>query len=274
LKEAGHVLDRLATKLRDQGIDLLAEPVVHEIAPSCSATIIPRDQLAREVDLIIVLGGDGTMIATSRLITIPSVPVIGVNFGSLGYMTEFTLEALFPFLEEIQTEEIEIEGRLMLECRVVRQGNEVARQSVINDAVVNKSALARIIDIECFIDGQPVTNFRADGIIVATPTGSTAYSLSAGGPIIYPSMEAIVITPICPHRLTNRPLVIPGDSTMKFLLRTAREEVTLTLDGQIGIGLKLDDEVVVQRSEKVFDLVRPPRKNYFHVLRDKLHWGK
>jgi NAD+ kinase len=145
---------------------------------------------------------------------------------------------------------------------------------VLNDAVVNKSALARIIEIECLIDHQPVTTFRADGIIVATPTGSTAYSLSAGGPIIHPTMEAVVITPICPHMLTNRPLVVPDDSEVKLILRSIGEEVTLTLDGQIGVTLKLGDEVVVHKSEKVFDLIRPLGKNYFQVLRDKLHWGK
>jgi NAD+ kinase len=150
----------------------------------------------------------------------------------------------------------------------------VAEYSVLNDAVVNKSALARIIQIECWIDGALVTTFRADGLIVSTPTGSTAYSLSAGGPIVHPAVAAIVITPICPHMLTNRPLVISDESEVRLTVRTPREEVTLTLDGQVGFALQVEDEVIVRRSAKTFDLVSPMNKNYFQVLRDKLYWGK
>jgi len=252
---------------------LVAEPAVQEIAPKCQATIVPRDEIGRQVNLIIVFGGDGTMIATARSLDDPPVPVLGINFGGLGYMTEFTLEELFPALETILQGEIGVERRIMLDATVLRQRQPVTVQTVLNDVVVNKSALARIIDIECLVDEQYVTTLRADGLIVATPTGSTAYSLSAGGPIIYPTMEAILITPICPHMLTNRPLVVPHDSTVKLILRSAREEVTLTLDGQTGVALQSDDEVIVRRSQRFFDIIQPPGKDYFQVLRDKLHWG-
>jgi NAD+ kinase len=274
LKEAANVLVDLSNWLAQRAIEMIAEPIVKTIAPQCRAIIVPREEIAQQVDLIIVLGGDGTMIATSRLMGKPSVPVLGLNFGSLGYLTEFTLDDFFPALAHILRNEVEIESRMMLDCTAGGQDRDLTRQSVLNDAVVNNSALARIIEIECLIDQNPVTTFRADGIIVASPTGSTAYSLSAGGPIIYPTMEAIIITPICPHMLTNRPLVIPDDSEVKLILRSAREKVTLTLDGQIGVRLELNDEVVIKKSEKVFNLVRPPEKNYFRLLRNKLHWGK
>ncbi|MBI3949388.1 MAG: NAD(+)/NADH kinase [Acidobacteria bacterium] len=274
LKQAQALLGQLSQWLRDQSIELVAEPPVQEIAPGCHATIVAREEIARRVDLIIVFGGDGTMIATARSLNDPSVPVLGVNFGGLGYLTDFTLEELFPALETILYGEIGVERRMMLDATVLRQRQSVAVQTVLNDVVVNKSALARIIEIECLVNEQCVTTLRGDGLIVATPTGSTAYSLSAGGPIVYPTMEAILITPICPHMLTNRPLVVPPDSTVRLILRSAREEVTLTLDGQIGIALQGDDEVIIRRSQRFFEIIQPPEKNYFQVLRDKLHWGK
>ncbi|RMG51313.1 MAG: NAD(+) kinase [Acidobacteria bacterium] len=274
LKQAEDVLHRLAQWLADHAIEFVAEPPVKEIAPRCRARIVPRDEISRQVDVIIVFGGDGTMIATARSLNDFPVPVLGVNFGGLGYLTEFTLEELFPALEQMLRGAVSIERRMMLDAGVWRRGQPVAAQTVLNDAVVNKSALARIIEIECLVNDQYVTSFRADGIIVATPTGSTAYSLSAGGPIVYPTMEALLITPICPHMLTNRPLVIPPTSTVKLILRTAREEVTLTLDGQTGVHLQSDDEVIVRRSERYLELIRPLHKNYFQVLRDKLHWGR
>lgn len=273
LKQAQAVLSQLSRWLADHSIALVAEPAVQEIAPECRARIVPREDISQQVDLIIVFGGDGTMIATARNLGDPPVPVLGVNFGGLGYLTEFTLEELFPALDMILHGEIGVQRRMMLDATVLRQHQPIMSQTVLNDVVVNKSTLARIIDIECLVDEQYVTTVRADGLIVATPTGSTAYSLSAGGPIIYPTMEAILITPICPHMLTNRPLVVPSDSTVKLILRSAREEVTLTLDGQTGVAFHSDDEVMVRRSQRFFEIIQPPEKNYFQVLRDKLHWG-
>lgn len=274
IREAGPVIEQLARFFAERGIEFLAEPVVQEMAPGCRATLAPREELPATIDLLIVLGGDGTMLAAARLMGGRRVPVLGVNFGGLGYLTEFTLDELFPALERLLTEEALIDSRMMLDASVHRAGQCVAEYSVLNDAVVNKSALARIIQIECWIDGAPVTTFRADGLIVSTPTGSTAYSLSAGGPIVHPSVAALVITPICPHMLTNRPLVISDRSEVKLALRTPREEVTLTLDGQVGFALQVEDEVILRKSAKTFDLVSPVNKNYFQVLRDKLYWGK
>lgn len=273
LRQAQAVLYQLARWLQDHTITFVAEPAVQEIAPECQAKIIPREELSQQVDLIIVFGGDGTMIATARSLGEPPVPVLGINFGGLGYLTEFTLDELFPALETILQGEIGVERRMMLDAVVLRQRQPVAAQTVLNDAVVNKSTLARIIDIECLVDEQYVTTVRADGLIVATPTGSTAYSLSAGGPIIYPTMDAILITPICPHMLTNRPLVISPEAAVKLILRSVHEEVMLTLDGQTGVRLHSDDEVIVRRSQRYFEIIQPPERNYFQVLRDKLHWG-
>jgi NAD+ kinase len=259
--------------LTEHSIELVAEPPLQDIAPACQARMMPRDEMSRQVDLIIVLGGDGTMIATARSLVQPPVPVLGVNFGGLGYLTEFTLEELFPALEMILHTDFRVQRRMMLDAAMWRHGQLMAAHTVLNDAVVNKGTLARMIEIECLVDEKYVTTLRADGFIVATPTGSTAYSLSAGGPIVYPTMEAMLITPVCPHTLTNRPLVIPSESIVKLILRSAREEVTLTLDGQTGVALQCDDEVVVRRSQKFFEIVQPPEKNYFQVLRDKLLWG-
>ncbi|MCS6807128.1 MAG: NAD(+)/NADH kinase [Acidobacteriota bacterium] len=270
---AGEVLCRLSGWLTEHGIELVAEPVLHQLAPNCQAHIVPREEMSRQVDLIIVLGGDGTMIATARSVAQPPVPVLGVNFGGLGYLTEFTLDELFPALQMIRDGDFAVQRRMMLDASLWRQGEWITTHTVLNDAVVNKGSLARMIQIECLVDDRYVTTLRADGFIVATPTGSTAYSLSAGGPIVYPTMEAILITPVCPHTLTNRPLVIPSESTVKLILRSAREEVTLTLDGQTGIALQCDDQVIVRRSQKFFEVVQPPEKNYFQVLRDKLLWG-
>jgi NAD+ kinase len=274
IKGAGPIIERLSDFLDERGLELLAEPIVAEMAPGCRARLVPREELSATIDLLMVLGGDGTMLAAARLIGGQRIPVLGINFGGLGYLTEFTLEEVFPALERVVAGEALVDSRMMLDAIVQRAGRCVAEYSVLNDAVVNKSALARIIQIECWIDGAPVTTFRADGLIVSTPTGSTAYSLAAGGPIVHPSVAAIVITPICPHMLTNRPLVISDTAEVKLMLRTPREEVTLTLDGQVGFALQVEDEVIVRKSAKTFDLISPMNKNYFQVLRDKLYWGK
>jgi NAD+ kinase len=274
LKAAGAVIERLSHFLSERGVQLVAEQVAQEMAPACRAQFMAREELAALVDLLIVLGGDGTMLAAARLVKDRDTPVLGVNFGGLGYLTEFALDDLIPALQSIFTNEAVVNSRMMLDASVYRNSEPVAEFSVLNDAVVNKSALARIIEIECQVEERYVTTFRADGMIVSTPTGSTAYSLAAGGPIVHPAMSAIIITPICPHKLTNRPLVVPGEARVRLKLKTAREEVTLTLDGQLGFGLEVGDEVIINRSARTFNIVQPSNKNFFQVLRDKLHWGR
>src|SRR5437870_2094612 len=201
------------------------------------------------------------------------VPVIGVNYGGLGYLAEFPIEQLFPALESIFAGQYCVQRRVMLRVELRRGEELVTKNRVLNDVVMNKSALARIIEIEAYLNEQFVNRFRADGLIVATPTGSTAYNLSAGGPILFPSMNAVVLTPICPFTLSNRPIVVPDDSMIEVRLKTRNEEVALTLDGQVGFPLQANDRIVIRKSKTTFNLVQPANKNYFDVLRDKLRWG-
>jgi NAD+ kinase len=243
-------------------------------ATGCEVEVGAAENLVNSVDLMLVLGGDGTMIATARMLGNREVPVLGVNYGGLGYLAEFRIEELYDALESILAGNYAVERRLMLAVELVRDAEPVTRHRVLNDVVINKSALARIIEIEANLNAQFVNSFRADGLIVATPTGSTAYNLSAGGPVVYPSMNAIVITPICPFTLSNRPIVVPDDSVIELRLKTQNEDVSLTLDGQVGFPLKPEDRVVIRKSRTTFNLVQPMNRNYFEVLRDKLRWGR
>jgi NAD+ kinase len=276
--DALETLCRLTEWLSAREIQLvgLAEIAHEQIKQKtgCALEIVDEEQLARSVDLILVLGGDGTMIASARMIGNTEVPVIGVNYGGLGYLAEFPIEELFSSLEAILSGQYKVQKRVMLAVELWRGEERVTRSRVLNDVVVNKSALARIIEIEAYLDSQFVNLFRADGLIVATPTGSTAYNLSAGGPVIYPSMNAVVITPICPFTLSNRPIVVPDESSIEVRLMTDKEEVALTLDGQVGFPLQVNDRIVISKSKTSFNLVQPPNRNYFDVLRDKLKWGR
>jgi len=276
--DALDTLCRLTEWLNQKGIQLVGQAeIAHEQIEQqtgCAVKIVPDDQLASSVDLILVLGGDGTMIATARMIGDAEVPVIGVNYGGLGYLAEFPIEELFASLDSILSGQYKVQKRVMLAIELWRGEELITRNRVLNDVVVNKSALARIIEIEAYLDSQFVNLFRADGLIVATPTGSTAYNLSAGGPVLYPSMNAVVITPICPFTLSNRPIVVPDESVIEVRLITDNEEVALTLDGQVGFPLKARDRIVIRKSRTTFNLVQPPNRNYFDVLRDKLRWGR
>lgn len=225
------------------------------------------------VDLVIVLGGDGTMISAARLLQNLDVPVLGINYGSLGYITEFRIEELYDALETVLGGTYELDKRVTLDVTHLCKGKEESKNRVLNDVVINKAALARIIEIEARLDGLYVNEFRADGLIISTPTGSTAYNLSAGGPIVFPSMNAVVITPICPFTLSNRPIVVPDTSEIELLLKTENEEVVLTLDGQVGFELTTEDVVKIRKSKTTLNLIKPHNRNYFDVLRNKLRWG-
>lgn len=264
--------------LHERGIQLVGSPEIEreriEHETGCTVETLEPENLASGVDLILVLGGDGTMIATARMIGDAEVPVLGVNYGGLGYLAEFRIEELYTALEAILSGDYRVDRRVMLAVELVRGDEYLTRNRVLNDVVINKSALARIIEIEAYLNRQFVNSFRADGLIVSTPTGSTAYNLSAGGPVIFPSMNAVVITPICPFTLSNRPIVVPDESLIELRLKTANEEVVLTLDGQVGLALKPDDRVIISKSKTTFNLVQPANRNYFEVLRDKLRWGR
>jgi len=265
----------LSEWLEARGLSTAGEPFVQSGKPAENeAGTADSSSPVFAADLIIVLGGDGTMIATARLIGDREPLVLGVNYGSLGYLTEFRIEEMFTALEAIIAGEFEIDTRVMLRADHVRNGVAVAAGRVLNDVVINKAALARIIEIDVALNGQFVNSFRADGLIVSTPTGSTAYNLSAGGPIIYPSMNAVVLTPICPFTLTNRPIVVPDSAEIELKLVNENEGVVLTLDGQIGHTMAAGDRVLIRKSRNTFNIVQPPNRNYFDVLRNKLKWGR
>ena len=254
--------------------DWLGKRGIAQSGEPLSAMSDAGDAAALNADLIVVLGGDGTMIATARMIGERDGLVIGINYGGLGYLTDFRIEELFPALESIIAGGYEIDRRVMLDADLRHDDDVIAHGRVLNDVVINKAALARIIEIEVKLNGLFVNSFRADGLIVSTPTGSTAYNLSAGGPIIYPSMNAVVLTPICPFTLTNRPIVVPDAAEIELRLKDENEGVALTFDGQTGYPLKADDRVVIRKSATTFNLVKPANRNYFDVLRNKLKWGR
>jgi NAD+ kinase len=231
-------------------------------------------EIIQQADLVVVLGGDGTLIAASRLVGDREVPILGVNLGSLGFLTEITLDELYPSLERCLKGDFEVSERMMLLASVERAGEVVELHRVLNDVVINKGALARIVDMETSVNGRYLTTFKADGLIVSTPTGSTGYSLSANGPIIHPELESISITPICPHTLTNRPLVMAGDAQIAITLNSNDEAVFLTLDGQVGVKLVCGDVVQIKKSGHATRLVQSRSKDYFEVLRTKLKWGE
>lgn len=248
---------------------LLEKPLASAMGEPAS----PEVEL-RAADLMIVLGGDGTLIHAARLLQGRQVPILGVNLGSLGFLTEIPRAELFPMLAATLAGQATIASRMKLACRLYRDGQLLMEDEVLNDVVINKGALARIADHETWIDGRLVTLYKADGVIIATPTGSTAYSLSAGGPIVHPSLDCVIITPICPHALTQRPIVVPGDQVIRIVLKSETADVYLTIDGQTGQGLRTGDRIEVQRSPNRVLVISNPGMDYFAVLRTKLHWGE
>ena len=233
-----------------------------------------RHQIVKEADLLLVLGGDGTILAASREAAPCGIPVLPINLGGLGFLTSFTLEELYPALENVLAGRAAINERVLLLVERTHNGNVLAQQSVLNEAVVHKGTLARMIELELHIDGSIVCRYRADGLIVATPTGSTAYSMSAGGPIVHPAVESILITPICPHTLNDRPVVVPNASKIELRLSEHSDSVFLTMDGQVGVPLQAGDRVRITRAAERLKLIYPPNKTYFEILRNKLKWGE
>jgi NAD+ kinase len=254
----------------------MEEGMVKQFHPPLGAPFlksVKREDIPKKAEMIIVLGGDGTLLSVARLVGDHDVPILGVNLGGLGFLTEITLEELYRVLEKVVQGDFITNERVVLNASVIRRGERLAEFLVLNDAVINKGALARIIDLETTINGEYLTTFKSDGLILSTPTGSTAYNLSAGGPIVYPSLHCIIITPICPHTLTNRPIMVPDDVEIRATLKTKQQEVILTLDGQQGFTLEFEDIVEVKKSEGHIYLIKSPYRHYFEVLREKLKWG-
>ncbi|HTS13269.1 MAG TPA: NAD(+)/NADH kinase [Candidatus Limnocylindrales bacterium] len=267
------VVPPLMRWLGERKIDVLVDKETQACIDSGVAGL-SRTALAEKADLLVVLGGDGTLLSAARALHGHAVPILAVNLGALGFLTSVTLEELYPVLEQVLAGQHRTSERMMLEATITRSGVRGESHPALNDAVVNKSAMARMLDFDVYVDSDHVGRYRADGLIVATPTGSTAYSLAAGGPIIHPDLDALVITPICPHMLTNRPLVIPGASRVEVDFTASEEPVYLTLDGQTGLQMAPNDRVAVTKSSSKVKLVRPPGKTYFEILRSKLRWGE
>ena len=254
----------------------IEEEMKNLLTPRPSGTnvyIMEKKEIPSHAEMIIVLGGDGTLLSVARLVGDHEVPILGVNLGGLGFLTEITLEELYRVLERVIQGDFVTDERVVLNAAVIRRGERMAEFVVLNDAVINKGALARIIDLEATINGEYLTTFKSDGLIISTPTGSTAYNLSAGGPIVYPSLHCMIITPICPHTLTNRPIVIPDDVEIRAYLKTRQQEVILTLDGQQGFSLEYEDVVEIRKAEGRILLIKSPYRHYFELLREKLKWG-
>ncbi len=264
--------EKLESWLQDRRATVFSEEMSAEAkADGCleEPSVIPSN-----VDYVVVLGGDGTLLAAARKVGRYGVPLLGVNLGGLGFLTEVPLARLYPAMEMMLKGKPVVENRLMLETKIIRDGKEQCRFLVLNDVVINKGPLARIIDLDAFINDQFLTTFRADGLIISTPTGSTAYNLSAGGPILYPSLTNFVLTPICPFTLTNRPIILPDKDRVNIRLRNESEEkVSLTFDGQVGFDFYYGDRAVIQKSKEEIQLIKSPDQSYFEILRAKLMWG-
>ncbi len=255
-----------------RGIQAFSEEMKAEESPYKSDE--KSSSIPNTVDWIVVLGGDGTLLGAARRLGRYGLPILGVNLGGLGFLTTTPLKDLHAVIEMMIEDRLESETRLMLENRVLRKGEEILRFHVLNDVVINKITLARIIDLDVTINEDFLTTFRADGLIISTPTGSTAYNLSAGGPILYPTMETFVLTPICPFALTNRPILLPDTDVIKIKMgQRSKERVIITFDGQVGFDFYSGDELVISKSNKKITLLTPPDHKYFEVLRTKLMWG-
>jgi len=270
--QLGALVQEIDKWLRDRGIEVL---LGLNAAKAAQRSGVARSELVDRVDLMVVLGGDGTLLAVARAIGERAVPVLGVNLGTLGYLAEILPEELFPTLERVLAGDFSTESRMRLDVRAEREGREIGRYLALNDAVIARTALSRMVDLQAWADDAEVTIYHGDGVIAATPTGSSAYSLSAGGPLLLPGLNAIVLTPICPHALTQRPVVVPETCHIAVkVLDAPGGEVQLTVDGQVGCELAEGDRVRICASDHPLQLLAPRNRNRFEIMRNKLRWGE
>jgi NAD+ kinase len=274
LTVAEHIL-KLAEFLQQRGLNILLDEQTAEHLARKPGPVRARANIGKDIDLGIVVGGDGTLLNVARELAPHRVPIIGVNLGRLGFLTDIQADSMIAEIGKILDGDFQTESRMLLYAEIMRKGHIVHTANAFNDVVVTKGELARLIEFETYVDGEFVNSTRGDGIIVATPTGSTAYALSAGGPILTPTLEAIALVPICPHTLSNRPIVVPSDSIVEILMTgIANQRAHVTFDGQSSFSLEDHDRVYVRRAEIEVELVHPSGRSHFDVLRIKLHWGR
>ena len=271
--EVRDIVTPLVHWLHDRSIEVLVDKETGSTLDG-SEKCVTRNEMPSLVDLIIVLGGDGTLLATARVLNRKPVPLLAVNLGGLGFLTVITRDELYSTLERVLAGDFRTERRVQIEAEVMRAGEVISSFLALNDVVLNKGAIARVLDFDVRVDGQFISSYKADGLIVSTPTGSTAYSLAAGGPVIAPAVEAFIVTPICAHTLSNRPIVLPDSAQIEVKVKSYGESVYLTVDGQVGVALRSEDAVHMRRASSVVELIQSPQKNYFEILRQKLKWGE
>ena len=268
---ATDTLSKLIPWLRERGHQVFLDATTATLINETSSG--EKGEISQQADLLIVLGGDGTLLSAARTAHPYGVPILAVNLGRLGFLAEISIDKLYPTLENILAGKFEVENHMLLNACIWRNGKKVEDHNVLNDVVINKGVVARVINLQVLVNGQYMTSYRADGLIIATPTGSTAYSLSAGGPIIHPSMHTLVLSPICPFTLTNRSILIPDQSIIQVKLGAEYDDVRITLDGQEGYDMKTKDILEIRKTKTTLQLIRGPNKNYYQTLRKKLHWG-
>ncbi len=271
--EIREILPPLLAWLRERNVEACVDRetgVLLERSERC----LTRNEMSAQVDLVVVLGGDGTLLATARALNRKPVPILAVNLGGLGFLTVITRDELYPTLEKVLAGDFRTERRVQIEAETLRADEVIASFLALNDVVLNKGAIARILDFDVLVDGKFISTYKSDGLIVSTPTGSTAYSLAAGGPVVVPSVEAFIITPIAAHTLTNRPLVLPNSAVIEVVVKTQRESAYLTIDGQVGIAARSEDVIRLKKACSYVELIQPSQKNYFEILRQKMKWGE
>lgn len=271
--EIRQIVPPLALWLRERGLEVLMDKETGANTET-SASTFSRNEVVSNSDVVVVLGGDGTLLATARAVGPKSVPLLAVNLGGLGFLTVITLDELYPALELVLAGRFHTERRVRIESEVWRNGAVTTSFLALNDVVLNKGAIARVLDFDVWADGRFISTYKSDGLIVSTPTGSTAYSLAAGGPVVVPAVNAFIVTPICAHTLTNRAIVLPDSVMLEIAMKNHQESVYLTLDGQEATAMRSDDRVRLRRSSSFVELIQPPEKTYFEILRQKLKWGE
>jgi len=267
-------LRALTGYLEQREVEILLDGTLADILPDSPHAVVDRDTLASSCDLVIVVGGDGTLLNAARSLAEPGVAVLGVNLGRLGFLVDVSPEDMPVQLDKILSGQFSEEQRTLLHMTVIRDGEIISQSSALNDIVVHKKNIARMIELDTYIDGHFLNTNRSDGLIVSTPTGSTAYALSGGGPILHPRLEAITLVPICPHTLSNRPIVIDDDSVIEIIIHTGTPEATVSCDGQVDQSLEADDLITVRKHNHALRLLHPPGHDYFAVLREKLRWSE